>query len=76
MTLYTIVDPELIWQQDAEVHDITREEIEYDGILLEVTRYDDKTVIINRIISTNPNDYMKPYLQPGIKMKYTFLSQE
>lgn len=76
MTLHTIVDPEIIWQKESDAITAAREEIEYDGILLEVIRCDEKTVIINRIISTNPNDYMKSYLQPGMKMKYNIISQE
>jgi Uma2 family endonuclease len=74
MILHTIVDPELIWRQDVEMQAIT--EIEYNGIRLEVTRSDEKTVRINRIISTNLKDYLDPSLQPGSKMEYTLKSRE
>ena len=74
MILHTIVDPNLIWQQKEEIQTTT--EIKYHGIRMEVIPMDEKTVQINRILSTNLKDYLNPVLQPGSKLEYTLNPRE
>jgi predicted methyltransferase MtxX (methanogen marker protein 4) len=73
MILHTIIDPEWIWNQETEIQ--KKEEIEYQGIRLEVIQADERTVVIDRVISTNLKDYLNPSLQPGCKLEYTLKSQ-
>lgn len=73
MILHTIIDPEWVWQNETEIQ--KKKEIEYKGVRLEVIEGDEKTVLIDRIISTNLKDYLDPDLQPGNKMIYTLKPQ-
>ncbi len=78
MVLYTIIDPELIASPpdltlsltDKEYRDI--QVIDYEGVRLEVVPEIDKSYTVNRIISTDPADYLKPWLQPGSKIHLTY----
>ena len=56
MTLYTIVDPNVIWAKEYSVPEMI--EITWKGVLLNVIRKDDRTIIINRVLSTDPMVYL------------------
>lgn len=71
--LHTIIDPEWIWNQGTEIQQ--KKEIEYEGIRLEVIPVDEKTVVVDRVISTDPKDFMNPGLQPGSQLEYILKSQ-
>jgi hypothetical protein len=40
-------------------------EIDYMGVKVEVTKGTDNEMVINRVISSSPKDYLNPGLQPG-----------
>jgi len=64
--LYTIIDPEFVMrQQENQETPPKRKEVVLDGIRLEVFEKDDRNYIVNRIISTNPSDFLRPEIQPG-----------
>ncbi|NLB41568.1 MAG: hypothetical protein GX815_04785 [Clostridiales bacterium] len=75
MILHTIVDQNLIWGQhdDGSVQTI---ELVWQSVPMEVIKKDDKTVVINRILSTDLQDYLNPSLQPGTEITYTLKSWE
>lgn len=75
MILHTIVDQNLIWgqQNNGSVQTI---ELVWQSVPMEVIRKDEKTVVINRILSTDPQHYLNPSLQPGMEITYTLKSWE
>ncbi|HHU48760.1 MAG: YlzJ-like family protein [Caldicoprobacterales bacterium] len=73
MILHTIVDHELIWKEEADTIELM--EVTYKGIQLEVKRIEERKVVVNRIISTDPNHYLDPELQPGSTIIYTLQPQ-
>ena len=75
MILHTIVDQNLIWgqQDDGSVQTI---ELVWQSVPIEVIKKDDKTLVINRILSTNLQHYLNPSLQPGTEITYTLKSRE
>jgi hypothetical protein len=75
MILHTIVDQNLVWaRQNDKSEEII--ELKWQGVPLEVIKKDEKTVVINRIISTDLKDYLDPNLQPGMEIAYTLESRE
>jgi hypothetical protein len=46
------------------------EDIEYDGIWLQVERISPVQSRIVRLLTTNPTDYLEPTLQPGSLLSY------
>ncbi len=64
MILYTVMPLEFIFGDPGyKVGDIT--EIDYMGVKVEVTKGIDNAMVINRVISSSPKDYLNPRLQPG-----------
>ncbi|HCS75766.1 MAG TPA: hypothetical protein DIW17_18080 [Clostridiales bacterium] len=75
MILHTIVDSNLIWKnQDAEP--VKTIELIWQGVPMEVIKKDEKTVVINRILTTNLKHYLNPSIQPGMEITYTLTSRE
>ncbi len=70
MILHTVIKPELIFNalQPTEQESNIRI-IQWNNIKLEVKPAGESNYKINRIISTNPNDYLHPQLQPGMEFK-------
>ncbi|MHB8063721.1 MAG: YlzJ-like family protein [Ruminiclostridium sp.] len=68
MILYTIYDPNVIFKNpgsgDQQVN-ASYSELSVDGIMMQVTQTNNKNFRIERIISTNPADYLNPRFQPG-----------
>ncbi|HPT79049.1 MAG TPA: YlzJ-like family protein [Candidatus Atribacteria bacterium] len=82
MVLYTIIEPELIGflpefakAQSDKGYGATQI-IDYEGVKLEVMPATDNTFIVNRIISTDPADYIRPRLQPGCRIHLTFTAAD
>ncbi|NLX71141.1 MAG: hypothetical protein GX024_09690 [Clostridiales bacterium] len=73
MILYTIVQPDYVYNHSRtqEFNEVIQrpEIIETENIKLEVVPLGQGLYRINRIISTNPSDYLKPQLQPGSEIK-------
>ncbi|MEZ4357213.1 MAG: YlzJ-like family protein [Eubacteriales bacterium] len=63
MILYTIFDVKKIMEK-REAKEKTRYYLSRGGVCLVVDKRNDK-YYLNRIISTNPNDYLNPEMQPG-----------
>ncbi|MDM5309980.1 YlzJ-like family protein [Peribacillus frigoritolerans] len=64
MTLYTIVPEEIIFPHH---HEKTANLIEmiYNGVHVMVEHDGGRTFRIDRIVSTDPEDYMNVHIQPG-----------
>ncbi len=43
-------------------------EMNVDGVMVQVSRSNNAELRIERILSTNPKDYLNPKLQPGAKV--------
>lgn len=72
MILYTVVPTEDIWGQGVldmssadGVARVRREEIQWRGRRLEVEARPDGSVIISRLISSDPTDFLDAGFQPG-----------
>lgn len=64
MTLYTPYPiEEVLKGQDQEQAPI--EEIQLNGLLFQVRRFDQQHAVIERLISSNPQDYLNPKYAPG-----------
>jgi hypothetical protein len=68
MILYTIMDTEFVLRHETPKTTPKMKEIVLNGIRLEVNNMDEQNYIINRIISTNPSDYLRPEIQPGMSL--------
>ena len=68
MLLYTIYDPNLIFN-NQNINDTQANtsycETNVDGIMVQVSHDNNNDFCIERVISTNPADYLNPKLQPG-----------
>lgn len=65
MILHTIMDPGIIFYNESDFQHENIMEIEYNDVKLEVKMIDHKSCVINRIITTNMDYYLKPEIQPG-----------
>ena len=63
MILYTIFDIKKVMEK-RETKEKTRYYLSEDGVCMVVDKRNGK-FYLNRIISTNPNDYINPEMQPG-----------
>ncbi|WP_371371197.1 YlzJ-like family protein [Sporomusa aerivorans] len=70
MVLWTIMPVEMIFQQEAEESQNNYEEVEYAGAKVMVERINDNKCRIVRIISSNPMDYLRDDIQPGVCLTY------
>ncbi|NLO81840.1 MAG: hypothetical protein GX094_02100 [Clostridiales bacterium] len=74
MILYTIVHPDYVYNDPRNRKSIY-EDVQHSKIIemgkmkLEVVHLGTGLYRINRIISTNPFDYLNPQLQPGKEIK-------
>lgn len=71
MLLWTILPLEAIFPTEAFHPDY--DEIEYQGARMVVEKVSPDSCQIVRIISTNPQDYLRIELQPGKVLKYNQL---
>lgn len=65
MILHTIMDPGIIFYNESDYNHDEILEIDFKDIKLAVKMSDDKTCVINKIITTNMEYYLKPEIQPG-----------
>jgi len=70
--IYSVISQDIIFADSERDRNIQFEEIYYKGSLLQVYYNENKNYIIERILSTNPYDYLNDELQPGniIKISY------
>lgn len=64
MVLYTIIPPEELFADDAEPVPPVKAAV--GGVAALVTPLGDGTARIERLLSTDPDDYLNPALQPGL----------
>jgi len=74
LIIYTIVQPQFILGKHIDTTNTSCRVIEWNNIKLEVQTVGGYGYRINRVISTNPFDYLNPKLQPGtvIELEFTF----
>jgi hypothetical protein len=68
MLLWTIVPQEVIFA--AEEYCPAYEEIDYSGMKMMVEKQSPTEYRIVRLLSTDPNDYLRPEIQPGMTLTY------
>jgi hypothetical protein len=68
--LYSPIPEEVIFQDVVWAAVKPKKLVQYQGVNVEVEVSESGEVKIERIISTNPEDYLIAALQPGCKIKY------
>ncbi|MFZ5754754.1 MAG: YlzJ-like family protein [Bacillota bacterium] len=68
MILYTPVPPEVIWQSVNEETQPRLEEVVIDQIQVQVSRTKNNEIMIERILSTDPQVYLDKRFQPGMSV--------
>lgn len=73
MILYTIYDQNVIFNNadyGEQQGNISHSEMNVDGIMVQVSQTNSNSdICVERILSTNPMDYLNPKLQPGCLIK-------
>lgn len=67
MILYTIYDPEFVF--NTPENNVSYSEMSVDGVTVQISLINNEDCRVERIISTNPTDYLNPRLQPGSIIK-------
>lgn len=68
MILYSIYDPSVVFGNQGygiKQEDISYSEMNINGVMVQVSKANNAGFRIERILSTNPKDYLNPKLQPG-----------
>ncbi|EPR13388.1 YlzJ-like family protein [Ruminiclostridium papyrosolvens] len=68
MILYTIYDHNVVMGSsptDNAENSLDYTEMSIDGVQVQISRYGNSDYQVQRIISTNPYDYLNPRIQPG-----------
>jgi len=73
MIHYTILDPAAIFGQDYKFPELI--ECKYLGENIEAFKVSNNTVVISRVISTNPYAYLNPQLQPGCELAMDIINR-
>ena len=68
MMHYTLIDPQLIWATEKDKPVLVEKTL--NGVQVLLREETDETWSVQRIISTNPHDYLRPELQPGMRIKF------
>lgn len=68
MVLWTVVPLEMVFP--TEVSNAKYEQIQHLGVQMEVEKISDNQCRIVRILSTNPQDYLRSEIQPGTVLTY------
>jgi len=77
MILYTIYDHNIVFKNGfygEQQANTSYSEMNVDGTIVQVSQINKEDFHIERIISTNPSDYLNPKLQPGCVIQ-TFLDK-
>jgi hypothetical protein len=56
---------------EQQVDHLKYKEIEYNGVMVVIENISEKQCRIIRVISTSPEDYMLPEIQPGSILNYS-----
>lgn len=65
MILYSIVPPEVVFENFGQCEKQNYIEVNYSGEKLVVMPLSNNRYMINRVISTSPKAYLNPELMPG-----------
>ncbi|MEJ6951654.1 YlzJ-like family protein [Natronospora cellulosivora (SeqCode)] len=69
MINYSIYPPEAVFE-DYDDYEIEYEEITLnDGVVLQMERINNQELKVSRIISSNPQNYLRTDIQPGTIIK-------
>ena len=68
--LWTIMPMELVTASAGDQEIPVLEELEYQGIMLQVSKISAVEYKVVRILTTNPKDYLRSELQPGSILTY------
>lgn len=70
MIIWTVMPEEMVLENIQVQQSPHYEEIEYGGTKLMVERMSSSQCRIVRILSSNPQDYLRPEFQPGVVFTY------
>lgn len=70
MIIWTVFPEEMVLKNTLEEEVPQYEEIEYGGTKVMVEKISPSQYRIVRILSSNPQDYLRPELQPGAVFAY------
>lgn len=67
MIYYSIYDPSLVFGNQGfnNSTNVSLTDMNINGVMVQVSRSNNQELRVERIISTNPRDYLNPKLQPG-----------
>ncbi len=71
MIFYSIYDTSVVFGNQGfgeKSANTSFAEMNVDGVTVQVSRSNNTELRIERILSTNPKDYLNPKLQPGAKV--------
>ncbi|MDX9871374.1 MAG: YlzJ-like family protein [Clostridia bacterium] len=71
MIIYTPIPPEILWQDKKET-DYRLVEDAIDGIRMQIMLLPDQTARIERILSTDPQDFLRESCRPGTVIEYRY----
>lgn len=66
--LYTVMPVEMVMGWDDEASDLV--EVEVEGILMQVSPDGQGGGVIQRLISSDPQDYLRAEFQPGNRVSF------
>jgi hypothetical protein len=69
MILYSVIPVEVVFQ-GLDTHKPQYEDIELQGVSMQVERISSSEARIMRLYSVNPQDYLNPQLYPGTLIEY------
>ncbi|NLC08303.1 MAG: hypothetical protein GX755_10140 [Syntrophomonadaceae bacterium] len=74
MIHYTPLDPRIIWTDPNEAAPIMEERV-LNGVRVLLRQDEGQLWSVVKVISTNPDDFLRPELQPGHFVQYTICAQ-
>ncbi|MGI6648266.1 MAG: YlzJ-like family protein [Bacillota bacterium] len=74
MIHYTPLDPRIIWTVPDEAAPIMEERV-LNGVRVLLRQEEGQLWSVVKVISTNPDDFLRPELQPGHAVQYTICAQ-
>jgi len=74
MIHYTPLDPQTIWTDPNEAPPIMEERV-LNGVRVLLRQEEGQLWSVVKVISTNPDDFLRPELQPGHSVQYTICAQ-
>ena len=67
--IYSILPYEKLYEEELNKNDFSTEEITYKGMILQGQRQKGNSFLINRVISTDPSNYLDSSIAPGSIIK-------